>query len=129
MLYTKCSSRRFKTNAITSFNPKNRLRKISLIRDSISSKVDSKDTKLFSGAVLKPLNIGAMPMLSRQSSVSGPLVVSPAAFGTMLNFAARHDVQPNTKSEDPLYYIDGVQKVLAGKDLEELEISLSPLIK
>lgn len=70
-----------------------------------------------------------MPMLSRQRSVSGPLVVSPAAIGPMLDFATRNGVEPDTKSEDRLYYIDGFQKVLADKDLEELKITLSPTDK
>ncbi len=35
-------------------------------------------------------------------------------------------LHPDAKSEDRLYYIDGFQKVLKDKDLEELEISLSP---
>ena len=68
-------------------------------------------------------------MLARQRSVSGPLVVSPAAIGTMLDCAARHCAEPDTKSEDRLYYIDGFQKVLADKDLEGLKITLSPTDK
>ena len=38
-------------------------------------------------------------------------------------------VHPDAKSEDRLYYIDGFQKVLENKDLEELEISLFPPAK
>lgn len=35
-------------------------------------------------------------------------------------------LHPDIKLEDRLYDIDGVQKVLSDKDLEELEITLSP---
>ncbi len=49
------------------------------------------------GAVLEPLNIGAMPLLFGQKSVSGSPVGSPATIGTMLDFAARHEIEPVTE--------------------------------
>ncbi|NRB74021.1 MAG: alcohol dehydrogenase [Verrucomicrobiales bacterium] len=50
----------------------------------------------FFGALLEPLNIGAMPLLFGRKSVSGPPVGSPATIGTMLDFAAHHGVEPLT---------------------------------
>jgi uncharacterized zinc-type alcohol dehydrogenase-like protein len=49
------------------------------------------------GAVLEPLDVGAMGLLFGQRSVSGSPVGSPATIATMLDFCARHAIQPTTE--------------------------------
>ncbi len=49
------------------------------------------------GAVLEPMPFSAFPIIMGQRSVSGTPVGSPATIATMLDFAARHDIQPKTE--------------------------------
>ncbi len=49
------------------------------------------------GAVLEPMPIAALPLIFGQKSVSGSPTGSPVAIGTMLDFAARHGVTPQTE--------------------------------
>ncbi|MDF1754955.1 MAG: NAD(P)-dependent alcohol dehydrogenase [Verrucomicrobiales bacterium] len=51
----------------------------------------------FLGAVLEPLNIGAMPLIGGQRSVSGSPVGSPVTIRKMLEFSARHQIEPITE--------------------------------
>ncbi len=46
------------------------------------------------GATLEPLDIGAMPLIMGQRSISGSPVGSPSAIIKMLDFAARHKIKP-----------------------------------
>jgi uncharacterized zinc-type alcohol dehydrogenase-like protein len=46
------------------------------------------------GATLDPLDLGVFPLIMGQRSVSGSPVGSPGTIATMLEFAARHDVNP-----------------------------------
>ena len=48
----------------------------------------------FVGATLEPLNIGVFSLIGGQRSVSGSPVGSPATIKTMLDFAARHHIEP-----------------------------------
>lgn len=48
----------------------------------------------FVGATLEPLDIGAMPLIMKQRSVSGSPVGSPATIEKMFDFANRHRIQP-----------------------------------
>lgn len=48
----------------------------------------------FVGATLEPLDIGAFSLIGSQRSVSGSPVGSPATIAQMLEFAARHNIQP-----------------------------------
>lgn len=49
------------------------------------------------GAVLEPIPIGAFSLIMAQRSISGSPVGSPATIATMLDFAARHDIEPKTE--------------------------------
>jgi uncharacterized zinc-type alcohol dehydrogenase-like protein len=46
------------------------------------------------GAVLEPMAIGAFPLIMQQRSVSGTPLGSPATTASMLEFAARHKIEP-----------------------------------
>jgi len=49
------------------------------------------------GAVLEPIPVPAFPIILAQRSVSGSPTGSPVSIGTMLDFAARHNVAPQTE--------------------------------
>jgi uncharacterized zinc-type alcohol dehydrogenase-like protein len=51
----------------------------------------------FVGATLEPLDIGAMPLIMGQRSVSGSPVGSPATIEKMFDFANRHQIQPQVE--------------------------------
>jgi len=48
----------------------------------------------FVGATLDPLDLGVMPLIMGQRSISGSPVGSPANIANMLEFAARHGIKP-----------------------------------
>ena len=50
------------------------------------------------GATLEPLDIGAMSLIMGQRSISGSPVGSPATIAQMLEFAKRHDIQPQVEA-------------------------------
>jgi uncharacterized zinc-type alcohol dehydrogenase-like protein len=49
------------------------------------------------GAVLEPIPVAAFSLILQQRSVSGSASGPPAAIATMLDFAARHNVAPQTE--------------------------------
>src|SRR5262249_25906967 len=49
------------------------------------------------GAVLEPIPVAAFSLILQQRSVSGSPTGSPVAIETMLDFAARHNVSPQTE--------------------------------
>lgn len=49
------------------------------------------------GATLEPLDLGAMSLIMGQLNVSGSPVGSPATIAQMLEFAARHQIEPVTE--------------------------------
>jgi len=49
------------------------------------------------GVVPEPIPVGAFSLIAQQRSVSGSPSGSPAAIDTMLDFASRHDIAPQTE--------------------------------
>jgi uncharacterized zinc-type alcohol dehydrogenase-like protein len=49
------------------------------------------------GAVLEPIPVSAFALILQQRSVSGSPTGSPVAIETMLDFAARHEIAPQTE--------------------------------
>jgi len=49
------------------------------------------------GAVLEPIPVAAFSLILQQRSVSGSPTGSPVAIETMLDFASRHNVLPQTE--------------------------------
>jgi alcohol/geraniol dehydrogenase (NADP+) len=49
------------------------------------------------GAVLQPIPVSAFALIARQRSVSGSPTGSPVAIETMLDFASRHNITPQTE--------------------------------
>jgi len=52
----------------------------------------------FVGLLEAPLEISAAPMIMAQNSLSGSPVGSPSTLRKMLDFAARHNIQPVTET-------------------------------
>ncbi len=67
------------------------------------------------GAVLEPIPVGAFSLIMGQKSVSGSPSGSPVAIGTMLDFAARHNVAPTTEQHPMAKINDAFDRLSAGK--------------
>jgi uncharacterized zinc-type alcohol dehydrogenase-like protein len=67
------------------------------------------------GAVLEPIAVNSMDVIMTQRSVSGTPNGSPATMQTMLEFAARHDISPQTE-HFPMHRVnDALAHLKAGK--------------
>jgi len=49
------------------------------------------------GVVLQPIPVAAFSLIAQQRSVSGSPAGSPVAIETMIDFAARHNISPQTE--------------------------------
>ena len=67
------------------------------------------------GAVLEPIKVSAFPLLLGQKSVSGSPTGSPAAVGEMLDFAARHQVLPQTENFPMSHANEALAHLKAGR--------------
>jgi len=67
------------------------------------------------GAVLEPIPVPAIPMIFGQKSVSGSPTGSPVAIETMLEFAARHNVTPQTEHFPMSRINEAFERLEAGK--------------
>ena len=53
------------------------------------------------GAVLEPIPVAIFPLIAGQKGISGSPTGSPVAIETMLDFAARHKITPQTEHFSP----------------------------
>jgi len=67
------------------------------------------------GAVLEPIPIAAFAMIAGQKSVSGSPTGSPVAIETMLDFAARHNITPQTEHMPMSRINEAFERLEAGK--------------
>ena len=67
------------------------------------------------GAVLEPIPIAAFSLILQQRSVSGSPTGSPAAIETMLDFASRHHVAPQTEHFPMSHINEAFARLEAGK--------------
>jgi uncharacterized zinc-type alcohol dehydrogenase-like protein len=67
------------------------------------------------GAVLEPLPIPAFELLSGQKNVSGSPTGGPAMISDMLDFAARHVIQPQVERFPMSRVNEAVAHLAAGK--------------
>ncbi len=67
------------------------------------------------GAVLQPIPVSAIAMIFGQKSVSGSPTGSPVAMETMLEFAARHNVTPQTEHYPMSQINEAFERLEAGK--------------
>ena len=67
------------------------------------------------GAVLEPIPIAAFSLILQQRSVSGSPAGSPVAIATMLAFAARHNVAPQTEHFQMSHITAALARLASGK--------------
>ena len=67
------------------------------------------------GAVLEPIPLTVFPLIMGQKSVSGSPTGSPVAIETMLEFAARHNVTPQTEHMPMSRINEAFERLAAGK--------------
>lgn len=67
------------------------------------------------GAVLEPIPVTAFSLILQQRSVSGSPTGSPVAIQTMLDFAARHYIAPQTEHLPMSKINEGFARLAAGK--------------
>jgi uncharacterized zinc-type alcohol dehydrogenase-like protein len=67
------------------------------------------------GAVLEPIPVAAFSLIMGQRSISGSPTGSPVALETMLNFAARHNVTPQTEHLPMSRINEAFERLKAGK--------------
>ena len=67
------------------------------------------------GAVLEPIPVAAFPIILGQKSVSGSPNGSPTTMADMLQFAARHNVLPQTEHFPLAKVNDAIQHLVDGK--------------
>src|SRR5262245_40823297 len=67
------------------------------------------------GAVLEPIPVAAFSLIMQQRSISGSPTGSPVAIETMLNFAARHHVAPQTEHFPMRNINEAFAQLAAGK--------------
>lgn len=67
------------------------------------------------GAVLEPIPVAAFQLISGQNSVSGSPTGSPVAMETMLRFAARHNITPQTEHFPMSRINEAFERLEAGK--------------
>jgi uncharacterized zinc-type alcohol dehydrogenase-like protein len=67
------------------------------------------------GAVVEPIPVAAFSLIVQQRSVSGSPSGSPATMGTMLDFAARHDVAPQNEHFPMSHINEAFARLESGK--------------
>src|SRR4029077_5022718 len=67
------------------------------------------------GAVLEPIPVAAFSLIARQLSVSGSPTGSPVAIENMLDFAARHNIAPQTEHYPMSNINDAFERLESGK--------------
>lgn len=67
------------------------------------------------GAVLEPIPVPAMTIISGQKQVSGSPLGSPATIATMLDFCARHRIEPVTQTFPLSRVNDAIKHLADGK--------------
>ena len=69
----------------------------------------------FVGFVLEPIPVGVVPLIMGQKSISGSPIGSPVGIGTMLDFAARHNITPQTEHFPMSRINEAFERLEAGK--------------
>jgi len=69
----------------------------------------------FLGAVLEPISAEAFPLILGQKSISGSPVGSPATIARMLEFCARHAIEPMTEHVPMSRANEAIERLRAGE--------------
>jgi uncharacterized zinc-type alcohol dehydrogenase-like protein len=76
------------------------------------------------GAVLQPLSLPLFPLIAGQKSLSASPTGSPAAIATMLNFAARHHIEPTVENYRFSEINEALEKLRQGKARYRIVLTL-----
>lgn len=68
----------------------------------------------FLGAILEPVEVSVFALMGAQRSISSSPVGSPAVIGQMLEFAARHNIEPEVEVFDITDVNDAIQRLETG---------------
>jgi len=77
------------------------------------------------GAVMEPISVSVFPLLLGQKSVSASPLGSPNSMGTMLQFAANHQIEPMVETYPMDKVNDAVEKLRSGKSRYRLVLKNS----
>ncbi len=83
--------------------------------DALIGTLAPKGRMHFVGAVLEPIPVAVFPLILGQRSISGSPTGSPVDIATMLEFAARHGVTPQTEHFPMSRINEAFQLLEAGK--------------
>ena len=67
------------------------------------------------GLVVEPIPVHVIPLIMGQRSLSGSPIGSPVGIGTMLDFAARHNITPQTEHLPMSRINEAFERLVAGK--------------
>ena len=67
------------------------------------------------GFVVEPIPLGVLSLIVGQRSLSGSPIGSPVGIGTMLDFAARHNITPQTEHFPMSRVNEAFERLDAGK--------------
>jgi alcohol/geraniol dehydrogenase (NADP+) len=67
------------------------------------------------GAVVEPIPVAAFPLILKQRTVSGSPTGSPVAIATMLDFASRHKIAPQTEHFPMSHINEAFARLESGK--------------
>jgi uncharacterized zinc-type alcohol dehydrogenase-like protein len=67
------------------------------------------------GLVVEPIPVHVIPLIMGQRSLSGSPVGSPVGIGSMLDFAARHGITPQTEHFPMSRINEAFERLRAGK--------------
>jgi uncharacterized zinc-type alcohol dehydrogenase-like protein len=65
--------------------------------------------------VLEPIPLAVIPLIMGQRSISGSPIGSPVGIRTMLEFAARHNITPQTEHFPMSRINEALERLEAGK--------------
>ena len=65
--------------------------------------------------MLEPIPLAVIPLITGQRSFSGSMIGSPVNIGTMLEFAARHNITPQTEHVPMSRINEAIERLEAGK--------------
>jgi alcohol/geraniol dehydrogenase (NADP+) len=87
----------------------------SLDWDSLIASLAPNGRLHFVGFVLEPIPVGVVSLIMGQRSISGSPLGSPASMETMLDFAARHNITPQTEHFPMSRINEAFERLEAGK--------------
>ena len=83
--------------------------------DALITSLDPNGRLHVVGIVVEPIPLGVLSLIMGQRSLSGSPTGSPVGIGTMLDFAARHNITPQTEHFPMSRINEAFERLDAGK--------------